>query len=278
MNPTQSETQLENNLIKQLQGLEYDFVTIKDEKELLENLKKQLEIHNFKTLNWKTLTNTEFDRVLNHLNKWNVFERAKILRDKMSLELDDWNNAWIEFINMDNWCQNEFQVTNQITIEWTYKNRYDVTLLINWLPLIQIELKRRWLELKEAFNQTNRYQRHSFWSGIWLFWYVQLFIISNWVNTKYYANNRKQSFKQTFFWSDVKNANITKLEDFTKVFLEPCHISKMITRYIVLNETDKILMVLRPYQYFAVEAIIDRVKNSTKNGYIWHTTWSGKTR
>lgn len=277
MNTIQSEAQLENNLIKQLQGLEYDFVTIKDEKELLENLKKQLEIHNFKTLNWKTLTNTEFDRVLNHLNKWNVFERAKILRDKMSLELDNGDKAWIEFINMDNWCQNEFQVTNQITIEWMYKNRYDVTLLINGFPLVQIELKRRWLELKEAFNQTNRYQRHSFWSGIWLFSYVQLFVISNGVNTKYYANNRKQSFKQTFFWSDVKNENITKLEDFTKVFLEPCHISKMITRYIVLNETDKILMVLRPYQYFAVEAIIDRVKNSTKNGYIWHTTWSGKT-
>jgi len=277
MNTIQSEAQLENNLIKQLQGLEYDLVTIKDEKELLDNLKKQLEIHNFKTLNWKTLTNKEFDRVLNHLNKWNVFERAKILRDKMSLELDDWTGVWIEFINMDNWCQNEFQVTNQITIEWVYKNRYDVTLLINWLPLVQIELKRRWLELKEAFNQTNRYHRHSFWSGIWLFQYVQLFVISNWVNTKYYANNRKQSFKQTFFWSDVKNANITKLEDFTKIFLEPCHISKMITRYIVLNETDKILMVLRPYQYFAVEAIIDRTKNSSKNGYIWHTTWSGKT-
>ncbi|NVP17325.1 type I restriction endonuclease subunit R [Candidatus Gracilibacteria bacterium] len=277
MNTIQSEAQLENNLIKQLQGLEYDFVTIKDEKELLENLKKQLEIHNFKTLNGKTLTNTEFDRVLNHLNKGNVFERAKILRDKMSLELDNGNKAWIEFINMDNWCQNEFQVTNQITIEGTYKNRYDVTLLINGLPLVQIELKRRGLELKEAFNQTNRYQRHSFGSGIGLFSYVQLFVISNGVNTKYYANNRKQSFKQTFFWSDVKNENITKLEDFTKVFLEPCHISKMITRYIVLNETDKILMVLRPYQYFAVEAIVDRVKNSTKNGYIWHTTGSGKT-
>ncbi len=277
MNTIQSEAQLEKNLIKQLQGLEYDFVVIKDEKELLGNLKKQLEIHNFKTLNWKTLTNTEFDRVLNHLNKWNVFERAKILRDKMSLELDNGDKAWIEFINMDNWCQNEFQVTNQITVEWIYKNRYDVTLLINGLPLVQIELKRRWLELKEAFNQTNRYGRHSYWSGAWLFQYVQLFVISNGVNTKYYANNKKQSFKQTFFWSDEKNNNITKLEDFTKVFLEPCHISKMITRYIVLNETDKILMVLRPYQYFAVEAIIERVKNSTKNGYIWHTTGSGKT-
>jgi len=277
MNTIQSEAQLENNLIAQLQDLEYDFVTIKDEKDLLDNLKKQIEVHNFKTLNSKTLSQKEFDKVLNHLNKWNVFERAKILRDKMSLELDNWDKVWIEFINMDNWCQNEFQVTNQITIDWIYKNRYDVTLLINWLPLVQIELKRRWLELKEAFNQTNRYGRHSFWSSVWLFGYIQIFVISNWVNTKYYANNRKQSFKQTFFWSDVKNQNITKLEDFTKVFLEPCHISKMITRYIVLNETDKILMVLRPYQYFAVEVIIDKVKNSNKNGYIWHTTWSGKT-
>lgn len=174
MNTIQSESQLENNLIKQLQDLEYDFVKFENKgneniHSLLENLKKQLEIHNFKTLNWKTLSQKEFDRVLNHLNKWNVFERAKILRDKMSLELDNWDKVWIEFINMDNWCQNEFQVTNQITMQWSYKNRYDVTLLINWLPLVQIELKRRWLELKEAFNQTNRYQRHSFWSGIWLF-------------------------------------------------------------------------------------------------------------
>lgn len=133
------------------------------------------------------------------------------------------------------------------------------------------------MELKEAFNQTHRYSKHSYASGSGLFQYIQLFVISNGVNTKYYANNRKQSFKQTFFWADETNKNITKLESFADAFLEPCHIAKMITRYIVLNETDKMLMALRPYQYYATEAIIDRVKNTDKNGYIWHTTGSGKT-
>jgi type I restriction enzyme, R subunit len=269
---TQSEQTLENNLIKQLQNQEYDFVKIADESDLLKNLKTQLEIHN-----GVTLSSAEFDKVLNHLNKGNVFERAKILRDKMQLTRDNGEALYLEFINMDHWCQNEFQVTHQIKMEWSYKNRYDVTLLINGLPLVQIELKRRGLELKEAFNQTNRYQRHSFAAGSGLFQFVQLFIISNGVNTKYYANNKDQHFKQTFFWADKDNKNITQLDEFTKIFLDPCHISKMITKYIVLNETDKCLMVLRPYQYFATESIIDRVKNSNKNGYIWHTTGSWKT-
>jgi len=163
-------------------------------------------------------------------------------------------------------------------MEGKYKNRYDVTLLINGLPLVQIELKRRGLELKEAFNQINRYQRHSFSSSYGLFQYVQIFVISNGVNTKYYANNRFQSFKQTFFWTDKENKRLTNLlNDFAPDFLEKCHVSKMICKYIVLNETSRILMVLRPYQYYAVEALIDRVKHSRKNGYIWHTTGSGKT-
>ena len=131
--------------------------------------------------------------------------------------------------------------------------------------------------MKEAFNQINRYQRHSFWSAYGLFQYVQLFVISNGVNTKYYANNRKTSYKQTFYWSDSRNNRVAQLKDFANEFLEKCHLSKMITRYTVLAETDKVLMVLRPYQYYAVEAIIDRVTNSNKNGYIWHTTGSGKT-
>jgi type I restriction enzyme R subunit len=152
-----------------------------------------------------------------------------------------------------------------------------VTLLVNGLPLVQIELKRRGLELKEAFNQINRYQRHSFWASSGLFQYVQIFVISNGVNTKYYANNRRQSFKQTFYWTDENNKAITQLEGFANAFLEKCHLSKMICKYIVLHESDKILMVLRPYQYYAVEALIDRVKNSNKYGYIWHTTGSGKT-
>lgn len=162
-------------------------------------------------------------------------------------------------------------------MEGSYKNRYDVTILINGLPLVQIELKRRGIELKEAFNQINRYQRHSFGASTGLFQYVQIFVISNGVNTKYYANNKYQSFKQTFFWSDEANKTITNLEQFCFCFLDSCHLSKMICKYIVLSEAYKILMVLRPYQYYAVEALIERVKNSTKNGYIWHTTGSGKT-
>ncbi|MCI0501614.1 MAG: type I restriction endonuclease subunit R, partial [Epsilonproteobacteria bacterium] len=268
----QSEAILEDNLVKQLSSQGYEKVTIKDETDLLSNLKSQLEKHN-KT----TLSQTEFDRILNHLNKGNVFEKAKILRDKFALLKDDGDTSYIEFLDSNHWCQNLFQVTQQVTIEGSYKNRYDVTILINGLPLVQIELKRRGLELKEAFNQINRYQRHSYGFNSALFHYVQIFIISNGVNTKYYSNNKKQSFKQTFFWADKENKNITNLEEFTSVFLEKCHISKMICKYIVLAEVHKILMILRPYQYYAVEAIVDRIKNTNKNGYIWHTTGSGKT-
>lgn len=269
---TQSEAILEENLLKQLVSLGYEKVLIRDESELLSNLKKQLERHN-KTI----LDDVEFTRILNHLNKGNVFEKAKILRDKYALTREDGTTKYIEFIDTEHWCQNLFQVTHQVTIEGSYKNRYDVTILINGLPLVQIELKRRGLELKEAFNQINRYQRHSYGANSALFHYVQIFVISNGVNTKYYANNRKQSFKQTFFWADKENKNITNLNEFTDVFLEPCHISKMICKYVVLAEVTKTLMILRPYQYHATEAIIDRVVNTNKNGYIWHTTGSGKT-
>lgn len=273
---TQSEQALEENLLSQLVSLNYKRVVISDEKALLVNLKTQLEIHNKTSLADTPFTDAEFAVVLNHLNKGNVFERAGILRDKLQLTRTDRSSVYIEFINQEFWCQNQYQVTNQVTNEGSYKNRYDVTILINGLPLVQIELKRRGLELKEAFNQTNRYQRHSYSAGFGLFQFVQLFVISNGVNTKYYANNRKQSFKQTFYWSDVENKPIKQLEAFTQAFLEPCHLSKMITRYVVLPQT-KILMVLRPYQYYAAEAIMERVKAGNKNGYIWHTTGSGKT-
>ena len=152
---TQPERILEENLIKQLQLLGHTYVAIKDETDLINNLKTQLEKHN----NIK-FSDREFNKVLNHLNKGNVFERAKILRDRMNLERDNGDTKYIQFINQDSWCQNEFQVCNQINNEGKYKNIYDVTLLINGLPLVQIELKRRGLELKEAFNQINRYQRH----------------------------------------------------------------------------------------------------------------------
>lgn len=269
---TQPEQLLENNLVAQLQLLGYSYVTIADEKDLLANLKNQLEKHN-----GIQLTAKEFDRVLNILSKGSIFDKAKILREKQHIVRDNGDSLYFEFISTDNWCQNLFQVTNQVSIEGKYKNRYDVTLLINGLPLVQIELKRRGIELKEAFNQINRYQRHSFGASIGLFQYVQIFIISNGVNTKYYANNKNQSFKQTFYWSDEQNKTINQLDKFAFNFLDTCHLSKMICQYIVLSEAYKIPMVLRPYQYYAVEALVERVKNSTKNGYIWHTTGSGKT-
>ena len=269
----QPEQILEEQLVEQLQKLNYSLVHIKDEKELIANLKSQLEKHNN-----ITFSNTEFEKVLNILSKGSVFEKAKTLREKQHIVRDNGDNLYFEFIQTDHWCQNQFQVTHQVTMEGKYKNRYDVTLLINGLPLVQIELKRRGLELKEAFNQINRYQRHSFGANSGLYQYIQIFIISNGVNTKYYANNRNQSFKQTFFWTDKENKRLTNiLNGFTSEFLEPCHISKMICKYIVLNETQKILMVLRPYQFYAVEALVDKVMHSRSNGYIWHTTGSGKT-
>lgn len=268
---TQSEQALENNLITQLQELKYERVVIDNETKLVANLRAQIEKHNNITLSDK-----EFDKVLNHLSKGNVFERANILRDRFHMVSDDGSSVYIEFFNKLKWCQNEFQVTNQLTIEGEYKNRYDVTILINGLPLVQIELKRRGLELKEAFNQTNRYQRHSYDKNHGLFQFIQLFVISNGVNTKYYANNRKQSFQFTSFWADKDNNKITDLHEFAQIFLDRCHVSKMIAKYTVLAET-KTLMILRPYQYYAVEAIVDRVKNGNTGGYIWHTTGSGKT-
>jgi type I restriction enzyme, R subunit len=271
--PKQPELILEEQLVQQLIELGYGLVHLRNEADILLNLKTQLEKHNE-----IAFTDKEFERVLNILNKGSVFEKAKTLREKQHIVRDNGDNLYFEFINTEHWCQNQYQVTHQVTMEGKYKNRYDVTLLINGLPLVQIELKRRGLELKEAFNQINRYHRHTFGSGAALFQYIQIFVISNGVNTKYYANNRKQTFEQTFFWTDKENKRLTNiLNGFTSDFLEPCHISKMICKYVVLNETHKILMVLRPYQYYAVEALLDRVMNSRKNGYIWHTTGSGKT-
>jgi type I restriction enzyme R subunit len=270
----QSEAALEQQLITQLSTQGYESVTISDESDLLLNLRQQLGRHND-----ITFSDREFEQVLNHLNKGNVFDRAKTLRDRMAITRDDETTVWIEFINQHRWCQNQYQVTNQITMTGRYENRYDVTLLINGLPLVQIELKRRGLELKEAFNQVVRYHKHSFSASYGLFQYVQIFVLSNGVNTKYFSNNplRSLDFKQTFYWTDEENKLITQLEDFVDTFLDKCHVSKMITKYIVLNESYKILMVLRPYQYYAVERIIKQVSDTDKNGYIWHTTGSGKT-
>lgn len=268
----QSEYALEAALIDQLKGMEYGFVRIDDEAAMLANFKRQLEIHNAGI----SLSKTEFERILNHLNTGSVFERAKILRDKYALRRDNNETAYISFLNCDDWCLNEFQVTNQVTMQGKRKNRYDVTLLINGLPLVQVELKRRGAELKVAFHQVNRYHYDSYDAGFGLFQYVQLFIISNGVNTKYFANNKSQSFKQTFYWTDKNNQRLSDLHEFSAEFLKACHIAKMITHYMVMTE-EQVIKVLRPYQFYATEALVDRVKNSTDNAYIWHTTGSGKT-
>ncbi|MFC0604275.1 type I restriction endonuclease subunit R [Winogradskyella pulchriflava] len=269
---TQSEAILEQNLITQLVALGYESVKITDSKALLTNLKLQLQ-----RFNNLAISDKEFETVLNHLAKGNVFDKAKTLRGRFQFTNDASEPTYIQFFNSEDWSKNVFQVTHQITQDGVYKNRYDVTLLVNGLPLVQIELKRRGLEIKEAFNQINRYQKHTFWSNNGLFQYVQLFVISNGVNTKYLANNELQSVKQTFFWSDLNNKNITELTDFAASFLNPYHLGKMIAKYIVRNETHKILMVLRPYQFFAVEQLVEQVKTSNNNGYVWHTTGSGKT-
>ena len=270
----QSEAELENNLVKQLQGQGYDRVTVNSEASVLANLRSQLEAFNDTSFSEK-----EFDQILNHLAKGNVFEKAKTLRGRYQLTRDNEESFWVRFFDSEDWTKNLFQVTNQITQQGTYKNRYDVTLLVNGLPLVQIELKRRGLELKEAFKQINRYKRHSYWNNYGLFNFVQLFVISNGVDTKYFSNNPLQTltFKQTFFWADKQNRNIKELTAFSKAFFDTNHLGKMLSRYIVHNETHKVLMVLRPYQFYASEAIIEQVKTSRDNGYIWHTTGSGKT-
>lgn len=268
----QSEALLENNLISQLRSLGYELVKIHDGDAFISNLKSQLE-----KFNKTTFTVKEFDSILNHLAKGNVFEKAKTLRDRFHLAKEDNTSFYVRFFNNEDWTTNLYQVTNQVQQQGSFLNRYDVTLLVNGLPLVQIELKRSGIEIKEAFNQINRYQRHSFWSNHGLFQYVQLFVISNGVNTKYLANNRLQSVKQTFFWADENNRNTTELSAFASAFLNTNHLGKFIAHYVVMNETFKNMMVLRPYQYFATEAIIKQVETGNDNGYIWHTTGSGKT-
>ena len=274
---TQSEAQLERDLIKQLNGLGFDSVTISDADGLKRNLKIQLE-----QANNLHLTEREFESVLISLEKGSLFDKSKRLRGKVDVTHEDGSVGYLTLL-FDEPTKNHFQVTNQVTIQGTYENRYDVTLLVNGLPLVQIELKRRGIEMAEAFNQIRRYDKHTYGAEGGLFNYIQIFVISNGVNTKYLSNNRELSFKQTFHWTDVDNHKINTLSAFADAFLNQQHLTKMLSRYIVQNETGKYLMVLRPYQFYAVEAIVNKVKNTEKavgvdsNGYIWHTTGSGKT-
>lgn len=274
---TQSEEILEQGLIKTLQEMSYEYISIKEEENLYANFKLQLEKHNRKELvlhGRESFTDKEFDKILLYLEGGTRFEKAKKLRDLKDFQLENGERVWIEFINKQQWCQNEFQVSNQITVEGRKKCRYDVTILVNGLPLVQIELKRRGVELKEAYNQIQRYHKTSFHG---LFDYIQLFVISNGVNTRYFANNPNSGYKFTFNWTDAENIPFNDLSKFAYFFFDKCNLGKMISKYIVLHEGDKCLMVLRPYQFYAVEQILDRVQNSNKNGYIWHTTGAGKT-
>lgn len=266
------EQELEKNLIEQLSSQGYEVISIKDEEDLVVNFKIQLE-----KFNKIKLSDSEFKKIQVHLAGGSIFEKAKRLRDKFELMTDKGEIKYISFIDKECIENNIFQVTNQITMKGQYENRYDVTILINGLPLTQIELKKRGVQLKKAFYQIQRYQRHSF-SYKALFQYIQIFVISNEENTRYFSNNGELRYEFTFPWTDEHNLKKNRLVDFTKSFLDKKHLWSMITKYIVTNETQKALMILRPYQYYAVEKIIDRVKNYPSfNGYIWHTTGSGKT-
>lgn len=271
----QSEAELENRLIKKLETQGYDRVFIDDYASLENNFRKQLDQFNISALNNEPLTDKEFERVLNILNGKSVLQSAIKLREKIDFDRDDGTKIYLRLIS-ENIEDNIYQVSNQITVQGKYKNRYDVTILVNGLPLVQIELKRSGVDINEAINQIDRYRIHSY-KG--LFHYVQIFVVSNSVETRYFANTDAQRLLKslTFYWTTETNERMNKLEDFSSSFFNRSRLLKNILRYMVINETDKNLIVMRPYQIFATEALIRHALDTGKNGYIWHTTGSGKT-
>ncbi|HCG75935.1 MULTISPECIES: type I restriction endonuclease subunit R [Staphylococcus] len=271
----QSEYALEEDVIQQLVSQGYERVQLRDHAQLVDNFRAILNERNKDKLNGEPLTDAEFRRIMIDISDKSVFESAMILRDKYVLERDDETKVYLSFMDTHKWCKNKFQVTSQVTVEDQYKSRYDVTILINGLPLVQIELKRSGIAISQAFNQIERYRKQNYRG---LFRFIQLFVISNKMETRYYANSDQKIFKSfMFYWSDKNNQRINVLKDFIQDFLSPCKVAKMISRYMIINETDKILMALRPYQVYAVEALIKRATETNNNGYIWHTTGSGKT-
>lgn len=271
----QSEFALENEMMEQLESNRYETVTIRNEQQLLDNFRAILNERHADKFKDQPLTDKEFQRLLTMINGKSVFESARILRDKLPLKRDDETEEYLSFLDTKNWCKNKFQITNQVSVNDKYKARYDVTILVNGLPLVQIELKRRGVDINEAFNQVMRYRKQNY-TG--LFRYIQLFVISNGVETRYLSNNDGDILKShMFYWSDKDNKRINNLSDFTNSFLRPCQLAKMISRYMIINETDHILMAMRPYQVHAVEALINQATETNNNGYIWHTTGSGKT-
>lgn len=292
MPKVKSEYEVESLYIDRLVDMGYEFVAMKNYDDVCTNFREQFCKLNSKVLEeakgTAVLSDAEFDRVMIRLENHTIYESAKILREKWVLELDNGKSIYVQFFTNDE-TRNIYQVTNQITMDPAhkgdvlYKNRYDVTILINGLPLVQTELKRPGIEINEAVNQINRYRRFSF-KG--LFRYIQLFIISNSTMTKYCANineNNQYGNKQdilkslTFFWTDENNVRINKLMDFTSVFLNKVHITEMLYKYFVIKDTEPVLMAMRPYQVYAVKRAFDRIMMANMNGYVFHTTGSGKT-
>ena len=306
----QSEAMLESAFIKQLQEQGYEYMPITDEKALIANLRRQLEKlndHKFTDADWDA-----FFRV--HLANQNdgILEKTNTIQNDFvkvaTVSMPDGGNTFrnIKLIDKDDIHRNSLQVINQYVVEdGARSNRYDVTILVNGLPLVHVELKRRGVDLKEAFNQINRYQRDSFWAGCGLFEYVQLFVISNGTFTKYYSNTTRNahvkktqelraknsqktsgSFEFTSFWADEKNNPIYDLVDFTSTFFAKHSLLNVLTRFCVFT-AEKELLVMRPYQIAATEKILQRILIATYDkkklgtlaagGYIWHTTGSGKT-
>lgn len=298
----QSEADLEKAFIEQLLSQAYEYLPIISETELTTNLRRQLE-----KLNKFEFSNAEWERLFNNsvagANDGIVEKTARIQEDHIQvLDLDDGTFKNIYLIDKQNIHNNSLQVINQYEAEGTRVNRYDVTVLVNGLPMVHVELKRRGVDIREAFNQINRYQRDSFWAGSGLFEYVQLFVISNGTLTKYYSNTVREghldeqrskrsrlktsnSYSFTSWWADAKNQHIAELTGFTKTFFAKHTLLNILTRYCVFN-VDRKLLVMRPYQIAATEQILQRIATSTNHrqlgklaagGYIWHTTGSGKT-
>ena len=300
----QSEADLEREFIKNLQNQGYEYLSIHNEKELIANLKDKLERLNniiFSEKEWERFFR---EKIANKNDS--IVEKTRTIQEDYikSFTRDDGSLVNISLINKKNIHNNFLQVINQYEEEGgNHNTRYDVSILVNGLPLIHIELKRRGVAIREAFNQINRYQRDSFWAGSGLFEYVQIFVISNGTNTKYYSNttrarhikemsfNRKKvkkssnSFEFTSYWADANSKSITDLVDFTKTFFAKHTILNILTKYCIFD-TSETLLVMRPYQISATERILSKIQlaNNYKwvgkidaGGYIWHTTGSGKT-
>ena len=301
----QSEAQLEQEFIRLLTMQGYEYVTLNSEQEMISNLRKQLEI-----LNHYDFSDTEWERFFRECvassNEGIVEKTRKIQTDHIqNLKKDDGSTKNIMLIDKKNIYNNRLQVINQYEEKnGSHETRYDVTVLVNGLPMVHIELKRRGVAIREAFNQIKRYQRDSFWAGNGLYEYIQIFVISNGTHTKYYSNTTRishikenstggrnasrktsNSFEFTSYWADGKNKVIADLIDFTKTFFARYTILNILTRYCVFT-TEDLLLVMRPYQISATEKILNRIEISTNykktgtveaGGYIWHTTGSGKT-